>query len=219
MKNKQEPQKEKAEKIPWLVRHPRINTLLTIVFLIGLVVGAFFLIKWLLGLLGNGISSLVSWIKTTLSNTEAVIVVALITGAFSVFSVLVSSVVSKIIENKQSRRDYLNQKREEPYKQFLDMYYKLLTQNTHHNKYSEEKKIADIQEFSKGLTLWGSNRVVKLWVQFRTQASKSESAENVYLLEKLMYAMRKDMGFRRMKKGTLLKFFINDLDEHKGEKK
>ena len=146
-------------------------------------------------------------------------IVALITGAVSIISVLVSSVVAKIIESKQARRDYLNQKREEPYKQFLDMYYKILTINKTNEKYSAEEMAKDIQEFSKALTLWGSNRVVKLWVQFRTQGTKPNANNNIYLLENLLFAMRKDMGFRRMKKGTLLKFFINDLDEHKGEKR
>ena len=37
--------------------------------------------------------------------------------------------------------------------------------------------------------------------------------DNLFEYEKILYEIRKDMGFRKMKKGTLLKFFVNDLDD------
>ncbi len=211
-------QQEKI-KVPFHIKHPKLNTLFGLIILLIAVGIAIFILKVLFRWIGNGITGLINWTKNTLSNVDAVVIVALITGVVSIISVLFSSIVSKIIESKQARRDYLNQKREEPYKQFLDMYYKILMGSKTNEQYDQVDMIKDIQEFSKSLTLWGSNRVVKLWVQFRSKSLNGEASKNIFLLEDLMFAMRKDMGFKRMKKGTLLKFFINDLDEHKGEKR
>lgn len=38
---------------------------------------------------------------------------------------------------------------------------------------------------------------------------------SIHLVENVLFAMRKDMGFKKMKKGTLLKMTINDYDKHK----
>ena len=48
----------------------------------------------------------------------------------------------------------------------------------------------------------------------------SGGIENVLLTEEIMNAMRKDLGLRKIKKGNLLSFFINDIKEAmKGAKK
>ena len=67
--------------------------------------------------------------------------------------------------------------------------------------------------FSQELTLWGSNKVVRLWVDYRTKATQLNGVDNLFQYEKILYEIRKDMGFNKMKKGTLLKFVVNDLDE------
>ena len=38
-------------------------------------------------------------------------------------------------------------------------------------------------------------------------------------MEDILYAMRKDMGLKKLKKGKLLSFFVNDLDSDKNEKR
>ena len=80
-------------------------------------------------------------------------------------------------------------------------------------KYTQEEMLKDMTSFSKELTLWGSNEVVKLWVNYRIKATQLQGLDNIYEFEKILYRIRKDMGFKKMKKGTLLKFFVNDLDE------
>lgn len=55
---------------------------------------------------------------------------------------------------------------------------------------------------------------MKKWIDFRLNASKG-GINSIHLVENVLFAMRKDMGFKKMKKGTLLKMTINDYDKHK----
>lgn len=58
--------------------------------------------------------------------------------------------------------------------------------------------------------LWGSNRVVKAWIDFRTNTS-SDSSNVLFYMENILYAIRKDMGYRNLGKGKLLSMTINDF--------
>jgi len=78
---------------------------------------------------------------------------------------------------------------------------------------TEEEIAKKVSEFSRGLTLWGSNRVVKKWITYRKK-SNANGPENLFLLEQILYEMRRDVGLRkRMKKGDMLSFFVNDIEE------
>ena len=73
--------------------------------------------------------------------------------------------------------------------------------------------LKQVSEFSKGLTLWGSNRVVKKWLKYRKASQTQPSTENLILLEDIIYEIRRDVGQRkRLKKGDMLSFFINDIE-------
>ena len=146
------------------------------------------------------------------SKLDAVIIVALITGAVSITGVIISSIIGKIIEYKKSRQEYLAKKREEPYTDFIDMIYKVLQNTKEKTPNNEQDMIDDISRFSKNITLWGSPQVVKKWVKFRENGMNPETAEeNVFLIEEIMNEMRKDLGLKKVKKGNLLAFFINDI--------
>ena len=56
---------------------------------------------------------------------DAVVTVALITGGVSIFGVVISSIVSKIIEYRQNIKRFLYEKKEEPYSEFIEMVYKI----------------------------------------------------------------------------------------------
>ena len=77
----------------------------------------------------------------------------------------------------------------------------------------------DIEELSKGLTLWGSKEVVGKWSTFRREDYSSRKSVDMLLeLESIMNAMRRDLGQKKAKKGKLLGFFVNDIDEHMQKK-
>ena len=82
---------------------------------------------------------------------------------------------------------------------------------------TKEESFSMIAEFPKDLTLWGSNRVVKKWLKYRKRAIKGDNPEELLGdLEDIIYEIRKDVGLgRRLKKGDMLAFFINDIENLK----
>lgn len=185
-------------------KHPRLNLLIGF----GLVV--FFLdsIIMLLTWIGNLLESFINWIGNIASELDAVIIVALITGIVSIASV----VISKWLEYRRARNEYLAKKREEPYGEFISMIYKIQQTTRKPEFYTEEMMTNDILNFSKQITLWGSPGVVEKWDTFRENATNPQNAvNNLFLVEEIMNEMRKDLGLRKTKKGRLLSFFVNDI--------
>lgn len=107
-------------------KHPKINFLIGLLLLIGMVIAAVLLVKWVLGVVGGWIVSVVNFVENFVNTSDQVIVVAMITGAVSITGVVISSIVAKIVEYKYNVKKYLYDKREEPYKQFVEMIYKIM---------------------------------------------------------------------------------------------
>ena len=194
-------------------KHPRWNFFIGLILFFGMIAGAIAIIYYVIKFISHIVSSFVDWISTVATTLDAVVIVALITGAVSIVGVIISSIVAKSLEYRKARREYLAQKREKPYSDFVAMYYKILMSKKLGEEYSQEEMLKDMTAFSQDLTLWGSNKVVRLWVDYRTKATQLNGVDNLFQYEKILYEIRKDMGFRKMKKGTLLKFVVNDLDE------
>ena len=191
-------------------KHPKLNAFIALMVLIGLVILAVFLLKWIISYIGQGIEKL----ATLISKLDAVLIVALITATVSLISVIISSIVSKIIDYRKTRQEYLAQKREKPYGEFVDMIYKIQQNSKKPDSYTQEQMIEDLLKFSKQITLWGSSRVVKKWVEFRLNGAKPDAGkENLFVMEQIMNEMRKDLGLKKVKKGNLLGFFINDIKD------
>lgn len=203
---------KKEEKVTVAIKHPKLNILLGLTIILIVLVSIFAVAGFIIKYVGIGILAFVSWLGTIASKLEAVVLVALITGAVSIIGVVFTSVIAKIIEYKQKRRDYLYQKREKPYEEFVDMIYKIQEYSKKNKKYPEDEILADMFKFSRQLTLWGSNRVIKKWLKFRESSNTELSGvEIMFILEDILYAMRKDMGLRKLKEGNLLSFFVNDI--------
>lgn len=167
--------------------------------------------------MGSWIVSVVNFVENFVNTSDQVIVVAMITGAVSITGVVISSIVAKIVEYKYNVKKYLYDKREEPYKQFVEMIYKIMEDSPKKDgeKMTEEEMTKMVSEFSIGLTLWGSNRVVKKWLKYRKSSIKSDK-NILWEMEDIIYEIRKDVGLgRRLKKGDMLSFFVNDIENLK----
>lgn len=196
----------------FLERHPRLNFLFGLLLLLFFVVVCFGTAYVVVQYIVVSIGMAVDWLASLASKLDAVVIVALITGSVSIIGVLISSVIAKRIEYKRSRQEYLAKKREIPYGQFVDMIYKIQQNTKDPNSYTEAQMLADLSQFSRQITLWGSSRVVNKWVEFRENSSNPGLAQtNLLLMEEIMNEMRKDLGLKRVKKGNLLAFFINDI--------
>lgn len=204
------------EKAPFAQRHPRINFIIGLVLLVILVFVAILLIWFVFSCLGNGIEHLVDFLKKFVNTTDKVIIVAMITGMVSIIGVVFTSVIAKIIDYRYNVKKYLYDKREEPYEQFISIIYTIMedTKKPINEKMTESDKFRIMSDFSRGLTLWGSNKVVKKWLRYRKAAMEDMSPENsLLLLEDIIYEIRKDVGQRkRLGKGDVLSIFINDIE-------
>ncbi len=151
----------------------------------------------------------------TLSSLDTAIIVALITGAVSVLTVVAGGIAS----NVQRGNFYLRQHREEPYQKLIAMVYKMMAKSKGSAAYTEDELIQDFNEFSQALTLWGSPKAIKLWTSWRLSSAAANQAPDpkglLFAMEEVMLQLRRDMGQKRgLKKGDLLKLFINDVDEN-----
>ena len=94
------------------------------------------------------------------------------------------------------------------------MIYKIQQNIKNSGSYTEEMMLEDLSKFSRQITLWGSSKVVKKWVKFRENGPKPDmGTDNLFLMEEIMNEMRKDLGLKKVKKGNLLAFFVNDIKE------
>ncbi len=173
-----------------------------------------YIIVRLLGLFIGYAESFVS----SLSNMDAVVIVALITGSVSILGVVISSIVSKIIEYRQNIKRYLYEKKEEPYSEFIEMVYKIQENVKKNKEYNDKEMLDDIFSFSKKLTLWGSSKVIRKCLAFReiSQEQNDNPTDNLFILEEIIFEIRKDMGQKKsgLKQGDILAFFVNDIKDY-----
>ena len=198
--------------VPFSKRHPKLNMIIALflVLILGDIawVSVYYVFQYLVLIITN----LIDWISNMASKLDAVVIVALITGMVSIIGVIISSIVAKIIDYRKSRQDYLAKKREEPYGEFVEMIYKIQQNTKKKGSYTEDMMREDLSKFSKKITLWGSSKVVNKWVRFRENGANPEAwTDNLFLLEEIMNEMRKDLGLKKIKKGNLLAFFVNDI--------
>ena len=131
-------------------KHPKLTTLLGLCLLIGIVIFAILLIKFVYNIAMEGIIKLTE----VASKLDAVVIVALITGLVSIVGVIISSIVAKIVDYRKNRQEYLTQKREKPYGEFVEMIYQVQKNSKEPGTYSDEQMIEDLSKFSKQITLW-----------------------------------------------------------------
>ena len=173
------------------------NTFLGLVGLLLILGGLYFSFNLLL--------KLFSILKTY----DAIIVVAIITG----FVTICTTAFKVIFDIKQTRLQYLTQKREAAYYHFVEMIYKINQSDKENSPYQSDEQIADLIKFSKEITLWGSRKVVENWMEFRKVATSDLDGKKLLKIsEQLMNEMRNDLGVSRVKEKALLSFFINDIE-------
>ena len=104
------------------------------------------------------------------STLDAVVLVALITGTIT----LLNSFYSRYSDQKNKKREYLASKREGPYSDLFAMMQKISRREKDGFVYTIDEARKDIDEFNSKLSLWGSPKVVKKWVEFRKKCIENE---------------------------------------------
>ncbi|MCT1796912.1 hypothetical protein [Helcococcus kunzii] len=182
------------------------SVLLTVLVLIDLVLGGYYLYIYIPKFLKN----IIDYIINSASKLDVVVIVALITGLVTI----INSIYSKYSENNIRRIEYLTEKREKSYTDFINFVYKAFQNEKNGFKYSQEDMIKDMNEFSSQLSLWGSPNVVKKWIEFRKKSINQIQGDTtiLLLLEEVINEMRNDLRVRKLKKGNILSIIINDIE-------
>ena len=194
--------------------HPLINRILGLILLLIFVVIAVVILKQIIELIGNVIVWVRNYVSSFVQSTDKVIIVAMITGSVSIVGVVISSVISKVVEYRYNVKKYLYDKREGAYEKFIEMVYTIMLDSKKEKHMTQEELQTMMSDFSKELTLWGSNKVVKKWLKYRRSSINGENDKILWQMEDMIYEIRKDVGLgRRLKKGDMLSFFINDIED------
>ena len=193
-------------------KHPKLSIFLGLITLLILLLCGIYAGIFFFDLITNICTKAINLLKTIASSFDVVVIVALITGTVSIIGVIISSIISKLIDYKKTRQDYLAKKREQPYGEFVEMLYKVHLNEKQKINYTQKEMIDDLSKFSRQITLWGSPNVVNKWVEFRENGTNPNAGkQNLLIMEEIMNEMRKDLGLKKVKKGNLLAFIINDV--------
>jgi hypothetical protein len=141
------------------------------------------------------------------------VIAGVATVLVSVFSVLWSKRVDRQREIEQEQR-----KQKIPvYEEFIAFLFRiLLTDKFGEEPVTEKEMMKFVSGFAQKILVWGSDDVLAGYASFRRLGnSNTSSVQTVLAIEKLLLAIRADVGHRNknLKTGDLLSIFINDLDE------
>jgi len=164
-----------------------------------------------------GFYLILSKIFLSINELNPNVVASIIAALTAVFGFLYNQHQTKIREIKETHRA----KKVELYNEFMEMMFEFLDQE----KQGKFKNIPDgklprdveikFMKFHRGLITWGSSVVIQKYIAFRNFTTKPNSSHLLRLVNDLLLAIRKDLGNSNLmlKKGDLLKIFINDSNE------
>ncbi|WP_291288877.1 hypothetical protein [Enorma sp.] len=163
----------------------------------------------------NFVSDSIAALLSTLSTIDVAIVVALITGCVSIVTVIGGGIANNYLAYRQRNSEYLREHRAQAYEKLIEIVYKMLMKSKKKEQYSADEMLSDMNDFNQSLTLWGSSKAIRLWDEWRlaTVGKQPSASELLFAMEKVLIQLRRDMGQGRgLKRGDLLKLFINDVD-------
>lgn len=109
------------------------------------------IVVFALSFLINNISGgLVSFFDS-FSSLDAAIVVALITGAISIFTVVCGAIINSVLSSKHKQQEYLREHRKKPYEQLVAIFYKMLESTKSGNEYSQDAILIYMRCVKNGL--------------------------------------------------------------------
>jgi multidrug transporter EmrE-like cation transporter len=180
--------------------------ILTFLILLIILIGVWFLIKFL-------------W--ETFSNLHQEVAVAIIAGAATVLVSVFSIILGKYYERKREIDLELREKKIPMYEEFVNYFFRILLTDKINKPISQKDILEFYGKFTQKLMVWGSDEVIKKWSNYRRHSVENInddtcSPRSMFLFEDLLFAIRKDMGHKNkdVHKGELLGLFVNDIDKY-----
>lgn len=175
----------------------------------------------LLGLLALGgivgISLLFVWaILSLLGSLESELYTAIIAASATILASVLAMIFSKRYEHKTLIKQQIREQKVPVYETLISTFFEtIFSDKTGQKQPSEEDVIKKLADLTPKLIVWGSQDVIRSWIDFRNHDwQNAESKKSLVLLDSLLLAIRKDLGnkSKKLDQFDLLKMFVNDLD-------
>lgn len=184
-----------------------INLIFGFAMLIGACIGLFYLIKYIY----NVLQILPKEIGT-----------ALVAGIFTVTVTIISVYTTKYFERKKIIEQTLRDKKCPVYEEFVQFILKIIIKK---DDVTQDEMLNFIINFTQKIIIWGSDDVLQKWQVFRNTTINLSNVQdqsplhtqlNMVALENLLFAIRKDIGYKNnnIKQGDILRLFITDIDNY-----
>lgn len=157
----------------------------------------------------------------TFLDLDNAVATAIVTVSGTVLVAVLSVLITRAFERRRDRETAQRQKQSPVYEEFIAGVLDLIGATRPPDARGEatvEEVYEIFSKFTERLVVWGSDDVIKAWVNYRyrlmQQGEDSEQAmENMFLMETLFLQIRRDLGLRnkRLRRGDLLRMWINDL--------
>jgi hypothetical protein len=148
---------------------------------------------------------------------------AIATASATVLVALVTLMGSRYLEGRANRRQEQQAKRIPVYEKFVAGILDIIGATRAPGDRAEptpENVYPVFGRFTESLVIWGSDDVIREWVDYRAaiftapgDATPEEQVKSLLLLEDLFLAIRRDLGLRNksIRRGDILRLWINDL--------
>lgn len=175
---------------------------------------------FLLGAVVYGLYLLAAKLWSIFSSINPTLGAGIIAASGTVIVTLISVLVSKHLERKAHVLAHLREKKVPTYEKIINFIFSItFAEKIGKKQPSDKEMIKFMAEITQELVVWGSDDMIDAFYKFRIQSIDSanglpqEPHEILYTVEKLLLAIRKDLGHsnKNMPKGKLLGLFINDL--------
>jgi hypothetical protein len=166
-------------------------------------------IGWLFYILA---STLVKYITLVSPNIIAAIIAGLVT--------VIGYFISRSFERNKIIEQQIREKKLPVYEEFISFLFDVLKSVNSDHPMSPEQMNTFILEFNKKSIVWLSDESLKSFAKWKNSAPQSNNNEDniqyLFVLEELLLEFRKDIGHKNknLKKGDLLRLFINDMDKY-----
>jgi len=137
----------------------------------------------------------------------------LIGGTVAVLVAIISGALVKHFEYRNTVRVEPRAKKAPIYEDFIRYLLKTLVLEVKAGKVDEKKALEFFADFTPRLALWSTDKVFRAYMEFRTASLKKPEPNILFLFEKVVWAMRRDLGHKNkgLGEGDLLRMFVNAL--------
>lgn len=147
---------------------------------------------------------------------DPTVIAAVITATLGVLASVLAVLISNNLSKKREIEFQNRTKKSEAYSQFLNDVIEVMSNDKDEaEKQKIYKRIA--KEFGRDIVLWGSDKMIKSYRDFRElgKTGEQDGSKTLFALENVLFTIRKDLGHKNkgIEPGTLLTFFVTESIE------